>query len=129
MSLIPKLPSPLNTIVIENKVGSYKDFGASKGYPLKGVTYHADYGYLPGYIGEDGDGLDFFVGTSTQGLCGYFWVWRSEEVPTEHKFFVCLTDQELADTLVEYEAVQVGKVTMVTSVEELQVTVHGFKDA
>jgi hypothetical protein len=55
LSLINDLPAPLSTIVIENEVGSYKDFRAASDYPLKGVTYHAEYGYLPGYTGEDGD--------------------------------------------------------------------------
>lgn len=109
MSLITKLPSPLNTIIIENKTGSYKDFKTDGKYPLEGANFFADYGYIPGYIGEDGHDLDFFVGDDLEGKCGYFTVWRSNEVPAEHKYFVCMNESQLTKTLKEYEPVLTGE--------------------
>jgi len=52
----------LNSAVIDQPKGSYKHFGL-KNYPLKGIKYTTDYGYLPGHTGEDKAELDFFRGT------------------------------------------------------------------
>jgi hypothetical protein len=85
-------PPTKYTIVIENRKGSYKSFDTDSSYPLKGVTYPVDYGYIKGYTGEDGDPLDAFVGSGK--LFGYITVWRND-VPTETKMFLNLTDAEL----------------------------------
>lgn len=99
------LPAPLNTIVIEMKPGEYKTFGAASDYPLKGVTFLTEYGYLPGYTGEDGAELDFFVGTQFDGFCGSFVVFRPELKNGEHKFYVAMSEIELFETLKEYAPV------------------------
>lgn len=109
MSTTQDLPEPLNQIVIEKQAGEYKDFGAGADYPLKGVTFAADYGYLPGYTGEDGAELDFFVGTAPDGLCGSFTVFRPELANGEHKFYVHMSEEELAKTLEEYEPVMIER--------------------
>ena len=58
----------LRTAVVDQPKGSYKHFGL-KNYPLKGIKYTSDYGYLPGYTGEDEAELDFFRGTGNkQGI-------------------------------------------------------------
>lgn len=103
------LPPPINTFNLENPIGSYKDFQLKSpdDYPLPGVYFHADYGFIPDYTGEDGHDLDFFVGTDPNGKNGYFTVWRSDEVPEEHKFFTRMSDQELQLTLQEYNPVLV----------------------
>jgi hypothetical protein len=80
------------TIGIENAKGSYKSFDVA-GYPLAGVTYPVDYGYIQGYEGEDGSALDVFVGTGD--LAGYIVVWRLD-VPVETKVFMNLTKDEFA---------------------------------
>jgi inorganic pyrophosphatase len=56
-------------IIIENPKGSHKvfvedgDTSEWRDYPLKGVTYPVDYGYIEGYKSEDGEDLDIFVGS------------------------------------------------------------------
>jgi hypothetical protein len=81
-------------IQIENKKGSYKSFGNNPNYPLKGVTYPVDYGYIEGYTGEDDDPLDVFIGNHNGKLFGYIEVWRLD-VPKETKMFMHLTQEEL----------------------------------
>lgn len=92
---ISALPPPLNTIVIENPKGTYKDFHVSGDYPLKGVIYPVDYGYLPGYLGEDKADLDFFVGDADTGLCGFIRVSRPDTANGETKFFIAVTKADI----------------------------------
>ena len=85
-----------NKIVIENPKGSYKSFEIEgdpvwKDYPLSGVTYPVDYGYVEGYKSEDGHDLDVFVGSGE--LKGYIKVWRCD-VPIETKFVLRVTKEE-----------------------------------
>jgi inorganic pyrophosphatase len=75
-------------ICIENPKGSYKSFEIEndpvwKDYPLKGVTYPVDYGYIENYRSEDNQDLDVFVGTGESN--GYMKIWRCD-VPAETKF-------------------------------------------
>ncbi len=82
--------------VIENPKGSYKSFEIEsvpgrEDYPLAGVTYPVDYGYLEGYIGEDGESLDVFVGSGN--LSGYIKVWRYD-VPLETKMAMNVSADE-----------------------------------
>lgn|GEM_PF-518692 len=95
---IATLPAPLDDFHLEQKRGEYKDFQLKPGdpYPLKGVTYPVDYGFLPGYVGEDGHELDLFVGSATQGQYGAIVVTRADAPNGEHKFYVGLTAEELA---------------------------------
>lgn len=103
------LPAPLDKIEIECPAGTRKDFGLAPDnpYPLKGVTYPVDYGYLPGYIGEDGVDLDFFVGSQPAGLSGFILVNRPEIAEPEHKFFVQLSENELEQVVTEFSPVLV----------------------
>ncbi len=89
-------------IVMENKKESYKSFEIEddliwKDYPLKGVTYPTDYGYVEGYKSEDGHDLDVFIGTGY--LNGYIKVWRCD-VPLETKFILGVTVEEY-DKIIE----------------------------
>jgi hypothetical protein len=95
MSLSQKAYGDLK-IVIENPKGTYKSFGTEgdaiwSSYPLKGVTYPVDYGYIEGYTAEDEADLDVFVGTGKS--CGFIKVWRLD-VPIETKMVVNVTDSE-----------------------------------
>lgn len=86
-------------IIIENQRGSYKSFQTKNdptwsSYPLKGVTYPVDYGYLDNYLSEDGQDLDIFVGTGE--LSGYVRIWRVD-VPLETKFFINISSLELEE--------------------------------
>jgi len=83
-------------IVIENPKGSYKSFEIEndplwKYYPIAGVTYPVDYGYIEGYKSEDGHDLDVFVGSGK--LNGYIKVWRYD-VPIETKIVMHVTKKE-----------------------------------
>ncbi len=96
-------------IVIENPKGSYKSFQMEddpdwRTYPLKGVTYPVDYGYIEGYKGEDGASPDVFVGTGKTN--GFIQVWRLD-VPQETKFFIGLTSGELKHVLSVFNLVLV----------------------
>lgn len=88
-------------IVIENPKGTYKSFKTEndvvwKSYPLKGVTYPVDYGYIEGYLGEDGTKLDIFSGTGNTH--GSIKIWRLD-VPEETKFFINVREEELKSIL------------------------------
>lgn len=94
-------------IKIENKAGTYKSFHTEgdpvwEKYPLKGVTYPVDYGYVEGYKGEDGADLDVFVGSGN--LNGYIKVWRLD-VPEETKIFLSLTQGELEAVIKEFQPI------------------------
>ncbi|MBI3633744.1 MAG: hypothetical protein HY226_05655 [Candidatus Vogelbacteria bacterium] len=85
-----------NKIVIENPKGSYKSFEIEgdpvwKDYPLSGVTYLVDYGYIDGYKSEDGQDLDVFRGSGN--LNGYIKIWRCD-VSTETKVVMDVTQEE-----------------------------------
>ncbi len=97
-------------IEIENPAGTYKSFQTEGdpiwgSYPLKGVTYPVDYGYVYGYRGEDGAGLDIFVGSGK--LNGFIKIWRLD-VPEETKFFKDLSEGELAKVLETFGPVLVS---------------------
>ncbi len=94
-----KKPEP--KVVIENPKGSYKSFEIEndpvwKDYPLAGVTYPVDYGYIEGYNSEDGHDLDVFTGTGDR--YGYIKVWRYD-VPLETKMALRVTESEWQDIL------------------------------
>lgn len=127
MSVIPEMPSPFNEIVIENQSGTYKDFQLKPNdtYPLAGVTYPTDYGYIPGYIGEDGYDLDVFVGTDLPGKMGYFTVWRGD-VPEEHKYYLAMKDEELSEILKTFAQVLLKNVA-ISSLSELVDDMKKFK--
>lgn len=94
-------------IKIENPRGSYKSFeiendSVSKDYPLKGVTYPVDYGYIEGYVSEDGEDLDVFVGSGD--LNGYIKVWRYD-TPIETKFIKNVTKDEWDAIIAQFKPV------------------------
>jgi hypothetical protein len=121
-----QLHPPFNTFRLEKHAGEYKDFEVPEDdpYPLKGVTYPVDYGDIPGYVGEDGDDLDVFVGSGS--LSGYLWVSRPDIEVGEHKFYVQLTEDEEAAVLKEF-----GPVVLATgrldTFEALLAAIEPFK--
>ena len=129
--VISKLPKPLNTILVEQKSGEYKDFhiASDDPDPMKGVTYSTNYGFLPGYTGEDGHELDFFVGTQPDsGNVGYLLMHRPDigEEVQEHKFYLAMTDKELESTLESFAQVSRGQVAY-KDVSELLLEIEKFK--
>jgi inorganic pyrophosphatase len=83
-------------IVIEQPKGSYKSFEIQgdplwKDYPLEGMTYPVNYGYVKGYKSEDNHDLDIFVGSGK--IKGYIKVWRCD-IPRETKIIWNVTEKE-----------------------------------
>jgi len=99
--------SLLNAFHIEKREGEYKDFGLPEDdpYPLRGVTYPCNYGYVDGYKGEDGAELDFFMGEGGD-RSGYIVVSRPELPHGEHKFYTNLTDDQVEKVLKEFIGAQ-----------------------
>lgn len=94
-------------IHIENPKGTYKSFEIEndpvwKDYPLSGVTYPVDYGYIEGYQSEDGQDLDVFKGSGN--LNGYIKVWRYD-VPIETKIIMNVTQEEWDEIVKTFEPV------------------------
>jgi len=94
-------------ITIDQVKGSYKDFELEKNqldYPLEGVTYPVDYGFIRGYTGEDTHDLDVFVGKGD--LQGAIVVYRPDiQAEWETKMYVRLSKLELLDVLKEFKPV------------------------
>jgi len=94
-------------IVIEYKAGTYKSFESDdpgfKDYPLKGITYPVDYGYIEGYTGEDGDELDVLVGTGKMN--GYIKVYRYDIPELETKIIANVTQLEWKEIIKTYDPV------------------------
>ncbi len=93
--------------IIENPKGSYKSFEIEndpiwKDYPLEGVTYPVDYGYIEGYKSEDNHDLDVFKGSGD--LNGYIKIWRYD-VPIETKFAIGITHEEWEKIITIYNPV------------------------
>jgi len=124
---ISALPAPLNTVVIENQKGTYKDFHASSDYPLKGVTYPVDYGYLPGYLGEDKADLDFFVGDEETGSAGFIRVSRPDTENGETKFFTHVNAGDIVAICNEFKPVLIERQTFKSS-DELLDAIEKFKE-
>lgn len=115
-------------ITIENPKGSYKSFEIEndpvwKNYPLAGVTYPVDYGYLEGYKSEDDHDLDVFVGTGE--LNGYIKIWRYD-VPIESKFMVGVSQEEWNEIVTIYNPVIKEKKLFGTE-EEFTKTLNLYK--
>lgn len=70
--------------------------GYTKHWPDKSFTYPCDYGYFPGLKGEDGEGLDAFVGDDTDGHYESFQKLTSDTPPVldETKFLVGVNTQD-----------------------------------
>lgn len=94
--------------VVDQPKGSYREFAPpGSTYPLKGVTYPTDYGYLPGYQGEDESELDLFRGTGKQH--GSFRVRRDDVPGGETKFMTDMTPKERRAVLRAYRPVLQGR--------------------
>ena len=129
MNIADQLPKPLNLFTVDVPANQYYDFEFvfDSTYPLKGVTYPVDYGNIPGHTGEDGHELDFYVGTTLKGLTGYVVVFRGEDRPNEHKFYVGLTEQEQQSILSELKPVLIEQ-REIDSLDELLEAIEPFKD-
>lgn len=80
------------TFRVDRPKGTVKTWKRPDG-SVKSFTYPVDYGYLPGYKAEDGEGLDFFIGDDPKGHLESFQKLH-EGVLDETKFLVGVTDAE-----------------------------------
>ena len=124
--------SPFDSFQLEKRRGEYKQFvdpndttSVFKDYPLKGVTYPTDYGYLPDYLGEDDAELDVFKGTGNNN--GYIKVRRPDvKGGLETKLLYNLKKRELANVLKAFQPVLEGKPTHLSQ-EQLLNLLANFK--
>lgn len=108
MVLIKEAADWRSGFVVDQPKGSYREFAPpDSDYPLKGVTYPTDYGYLPGYQGEDEADLDFFRGTGKEH--GSFRVRRDDVPGGETKFMMDMTPEERAAVLQAFQPVLEGE--------------------
>jgi hypothetical protein len=115
-------------VVIENPKGSYKSFEVEddpvwKDYPLAGVTYPVDYGYMEGYKSEDNHDLDVFIGTGD--LNGYMKIWRYD-VPLETKFMLDISQEEWNEIINIYSPV-IKEKKLFKNEEEFRSTLNTYK--
>ena len=129
MNIADQLPKPLNLFTVDVPANQYYDFelAPDSTYPLKGVTYPVDYGNIPGHTGEDGHELDFYIGTTLNGLIGYVVVFRGDDRPNEHKFYVGLTEQDQQSILSELNPVLIEQ-QGIDNLDELLKAIEPFKD-
>lgn len=78
---------------IDRPKGTLKEWPQPDG-SVKRFVYPCDYGFLPGHKGEDGEGLDFFVGDAADGHLESFQKLDPEGRLDETKFLVGVTDAE-----------------------------------
>lgn len=121
------LEKPFDTFRVEKHTGEYKDFGSNSDYPLKGVTYPVDYGYIKGFTGEDGADLDIFLG-SEGSIYGYIKVMRPELENGEHKFYLNVTDDEERGILREFAPVLLGHGRF-KNFDELKAAIEPFRNS
>jgi len=88
------------TFKIDRPKGTVKEWPKPDG-SVRRYTYGTDYGYLPRFTGEDGEGLDFFVGDAEDGHLESFQKLKKNDdgkyVLDETKFLVGVTDAERED--------------------------------
>jgi hypothetical protein len=113
-------------IVIENLKGSYKKFADSLDeYPILGVTFPCEYGYIEGYKGEDDADLDIFLGSGD--TFGYMIVRRDDaRGGLETKILYKISNEEIEQIKEEYGPV-LDSVTILNSEQEILDYIQRFK--
>ncbi len=116
----------IGKIVIENQKGSYKKFADSLDeYPILGVTFPCEYGYIEGYKGEDDADLDIFLGSGN--TFGYMTVRRDDaRGGLETKILYKVSNEEIEQIKEEYGPV-LDSVTILNSEQEILDYIQKFK--
>jgi len=81
------------SFVIDRPKGSVKEWPQPDG-SVKRFVYPCDYGYWPKIKGEDGEGLDAFVGDDPNGHKESFQKLNPDGTPDETKFLLGVSDKE-----------------------------------
>ena len=81
------------SFVIDRPKGTVKEWPQSDG-SVKRFVYPCDYGYWPKIKGEDGEGLDAFVGDDPKGHKESFQKLNPDGTPDETKFLLGVTDRQ-----------------------------------
>ncbi len=89
------------TFKIDRPKGFVKNWKQPDG-TTKTYTYPVDYGYLNNHIGEDGEGLDFFVGDEPSAPIESFMKLHPDGSEDETKFMIGLTADERKKVLALY---------------------------
>lgn len=81
------------SFVIDRPAGFAKEWPQPNG-EVKRFVYPCDYGYWPKIKGEDGEGLDAFVGDDPKGHKESFQKLNPDGTPDETKFLLGVSDKE-----------------------------------
>lgn len=81
------------SFVIDRPKGTVKEWPQPDG-SVKRFVYPCDYGYWPKIKGEDGEGLDAFVGDDPKGHKESFQKLNPDGTPDETKFLLGVTDRQ-----------------------------------
>lgn len=81
------------TFIIDRPKGRVKEWPQPDG-SVKRFVYPCDYGYWPKIKGEDGEGLDAFVGDDPNGHKESFQKLNPDGTPDETKFLLGVSDKE-----------------------------------
>jgi hypothetical protein len=81
------------SFVIDRPKGHVKEWPQPDG-SVKRFVYPCDYGYWPKIKGEDGEGLDAFVGDDPKGHKESFQKLNPDGTPDETKFLLGVTDRQ-----------------------------------
>lgn len=105
--------------------------GYTKRWPNgRSWTYVVDYGYVPRVKGEDGEGLDAFVGDDPAGHLECFQKLRRDErtgrmVPDETKFLLGVTDAE-RETIYKFYGAEVNARQVFKTWDEVKAAIATF---
>lgn len=96
----------------------------------KSYTYPCDYGFFPGIKGEDGEGLDAFVGNDPDGHMACFLKLKKDEqgnlVPDETKFVLGVTEAQAKKIYALYGE-EITDHRVFNNYGEVYSAVHAFK--
>lgn len=116
---------------IDRPKGYEKEWPQDDG-SVKRYTYPVDYGYFTDHEGEDGEGLDAFVGSDPEGKIESFLKLKTSEdgealIPDETKFLIGLTDEERRKVLDLYKPEEIVGLREFQDVYELIAFLHSFR--
>lgn len=113
------------TFVIDRPKGTVKEWPQPDG-TVKRFVYPCDYGYWPKIKGEDGEGLDAFVGDVTDGHKESFQKLNPDGTLDETKFLLGVTDKQREVIYGLYKS-EVHARRVYEDWDEVETALHSFK--